>query len=108
MPAEIGVGAYHASLAGAMKDTKMTQVAASVRAGFSPGISLLGISARKHRFRKQGKSARQNTSPAFVVQCHGARTRYGPRGGGRLRFCPLVAVAPPSLFASPALPADAA
>jgi hypothetical protein len=29
-------------------------------------------------------SAWQNTSPAFVAQCHGARTKSGPRGGGWL------------------------
>ena len=68
----------------------------SVAQGFSPAI---GVSARKHRFRKQGKSARQNTSPACDVECHGARTRCGPRGGGWLRVLSTVAVAPPSLFA---------
>ena len=66
------------------------------------------VAAREHRFRKQGSSARQNASPTSVVQCHGAQTRFGPRGGGRLRVLSPDAVAPPSLFASPALPADAA
>src|SRR5688500_15783304 len=50
-------------------------------------------------------AARQNTSPASVVHCHGARTKSGPRGGGRLSCFVDFAVAPPPLFASPALPA---
>ncbi len=54
----------------------------------------------------KGSSARQNASPTSVVQCHGAQTRLGLRGGGRLRVLSTDAVAPPSLFASPPLPAD--
>ena len=64
------------------------------------------VAVREHRFRKQGSSARQNASPTSVVHCHGAQTRLGLRGGGRLRVLSTDAVAPPSLFASPPLPAD--
>jgi len=56
----------------------------------------------------KGSSARQNVSPTSVAHCHDARTRLGPRGGGRLRVLSPAAVAPPSLFAAPVLPADAA
>jgi len=42
-------------------------------------------------------SARQNASPTVVVQCHGARTKPGPRGGGRLRVLSTVALAPTSI-----------
>ena len=52
---------------------------------------------RERRFRKQRSSARQNPSPTSVVQCHGARTRLGPRGGGRLRVLSTDAVAPTSI-----------
>ena len=54
----------------------------------------------------KGRSARQNASPTAVLHCHGAQTRRGLRGGGRLRVLSTDAVAPPSLFAAPPLPAD--
>ena len=52
----------------------------------APTASPSGITGAANK----GSSARQNTSPTVVVQCHGARTRLGPRGGGRLRVCPLT------------------
>src|SRR5688500_19717294 len=39
-------------------------------------------------------------SPASVAQCHGARTRLGPRGGGRLHVLSTDAVTPPSIVCS--------
>ena len=55
------------------------------------------------------RSARQNTSPAFVVHCHGARTKSGPRGRWpALVFCLLSLSRRLRLFASPALLAAAA
>src|SRR5687767_2558114 len=36
-------------------------------------------------------------SPASVDQCHGARTRLGPRGGGRLHVLSAIAVTPTSI-----------
>jgi hypothetical protein len=61
-------------------------VRAAVAQGFSP--------AKRSQFRtlppgrtgaaNKGSSAWQNTSPATVALCHGARTRDGPRGGSRL------------------------
>ncbi len=64
------------------------------------------VVGQEHRFRKQGRSARQNASATAVVYCHGAQTRFGLRGGGRRRVLSTDAVAPPSLFAAPPLPAD--
>ena len=48
------------------------------------------VAAREHRFRKQGRSARQNASPTAVAHCHGAQTRLGLRGGVGSAFCPLT------------------
>jgi hypothetical protein len=62
------------------------------------------IAGRERRFRKQRSSARQNASPTSIVQCHGARTRRGPRGGGRLRVLSTVAFAPPSIVCSTGVP----
>ena len=59
--------------------------------------------AIERRFRKQRSSARQNASPTSAGHCHGARTRCGPRGGGRLRVLSAVARAP--AFRLPAAPA---
>ena len=70
-------------------------------------LSQPNVAGREHRCRNKGSSARQNASPTSVDHCHGARTRLGPRGGGRLRVLSPDALAPPSLFAVPALPADA-
>jgi hypothetical protein len=62
------------------------------------------VAGRECRFRKQRSSARKNASPTFVVHCHGARTRGGPRGGGRLRVLSTVAFAPPSIVFSTGAP----
>jgi hypothetical protein len=66
-----------------------------------------GAAAGRAPVRKQGRSTRQNASPIFVVQCHGAWTRLVLAEAVGSAFC-SDALAPPSLFALPALQADAA
>jgi hypothetical protein len=61
----------------------------------SPVLSIALRTAR--RLPQTRSSAWQITSPASVVQCHGARARVGARGGGRLRDLSAVAVTPTSI-----------
>ena len=87
-----------------MRGVTPTSLGRRLRANFS------GVADRERRFRKQRiatptrlprwgprRSARQNASPTFVAHCHGARTRLGPRGGGRLRVLSTIALAPTSI-----------
>ena len=73
---------------------------ADLQVGYFASTAHPGVADREHRFRKQRSSARQNASPTSIVHCHGAQTRLGLRGGGRLRVLSTVALAPPSIVCS--------
>src|SRR5687768_3098551 len=74
----------------------------AVAQGFSPACCLRGW---KHRFRKQGRSAWQNTSPALLLRALALGPSLVLAEVAGSRVLPTVAVTPPSLFAPPALPA---